>query len=133
MIPRRIFFRAISWLRLSIVITLALAAMSQTAIAQKPSAFKTASDNHLGLTFSPDGSMAFWVAWNGTWGSNAASQRVIYMSRQQHGVWSKPTPAPFSQIFSDDDPFVSPDGRWLYFVSERPANEDDEKIDADIW
>ncbi len=133
MIPRRIFFRAISWLHLSIVITLALAAMSQTAIAQKPSAFKTASDNHLGLTFSPDGSMAFWVAWNGTWGSNAASQRVIYMSRQQHGVWSKPTPAPFSQIFSDDDPFVSPDGRWLYFVSERPANEDDEKIDADIW
>lgn len=133
MIPTRIFFRAISWLQLSIVIALALTAMSRTAIAQKPSAFDTVSDNQLGLTFSPDGSTAFWVEWNGAWGSSAASQRVIYISRHQHGVWSKPAPAPFSGNFSDDDPFVSPDGRWLYFVSERPANEDDETFDADIW
>ena len=133
MIPRRIFFRAISWLHLSVAITLALTAWSHTAIAQKLSAFATASDNQLGLTFSPDGSIAFWVAWNGAWGSSAASQRVIYMSRRQYGVWSEPTPAPFSRNFSDDDPFVSPDGRWLYFVSERPAHEDDEDFDADIW
>jgi DNA-binding beta-propeller fold protein YncE len=85
------------------------------------------------MTFSPDGSMAFWVEWNGAWGSSDASQHIIYMSRQQHGVWSKPTPAPFTQNFSDDDPFVSPDGRWIYFVSDRPSSEDDEKPDADIW
>lgn len=133
MTPKRVFPKAISWLHLSMAIAITPAAMSQTAIEQKPTALDTISDNQLGLTFSGDGSTAFWVAWNGEWGSNAASPRVIYMSQRQHGVWSKPSPAPFSGKFSDDDPFVSPDGRWLYFVSERPANEDDEKLDADIW
>ena len=115
------------------VITLALAAMSQTATAQMPLVFDTVSDNQLGLTFSPDGSTAFWVEWNGNWGSSATSQRVIFVSRQQDGVWSKPSPAAFTRNFSDDDPFVSPDGRWLYFVSDRPVNESDSKLDADIW
>jgi hypothetical protein len=131
--PKRKLFRRISWLHLSVPIALALAAMPQPAIAQKPGAFDTVSDNQLGLTFSPDGSMAFWVEWNGTWGGSVASKSVIYMSRQQNDVWSKPTPVPFSQNFSDDGPFVSPDGRWLYFVSDRPANEDDDQFDADIW
>jgi Tol biopolymer transport system component len=35
--------------------------------------------------------------------------------------------------YSDGDPFVSPDGRWLYFVSERPISRDDELPDANIW
>ena len=53
---------------------------------------------------------------------------------QQHGsAWSKPAPAAFSGTYSDDDPFVSPDGRWLYFVSERPASSDDKELDANIW
>ena len=119
--------------RFTVAIALALVAMSQTAVAQGPAAFDTVSDNQLGLTFSPDGSMAFWVEWNGTWGSSASSQRVIYMSQQQLGVWSEPTPAPFSRNFSDDDPFVSPDGHWLYFVSERPTDADDLQNDRNIW
>jgi DNA-binding beta-propeller fold protein YncE len=55
------------------------------------------------------------------------------VSRQQDGDWSKPSPAAFTRNFSDDDPFVSPDGRWLYFVSERPTRENDENLDANIW
>jgi hypothetical protein len=55
------------------------------------------------------------------------------MSQLHNGAWSEPAAAPFSGEFSDDDPFVSPDGSWLYFVSERPANKDDDKVDADIW
>ncbi len=131
--PTRNILRAGSWLHLSAVIAFSLLAVSQTAIAQLPSALETAADNHLGLTFSPDGSTAYWVEWNGAWGSSAASRRVITMSQQQNGVWSEPTPAAFSGKFSDGDPYVSPDGRWLYFVSERPAHDSDEKLDADIW
>lgn len=47
--------------------------------------------------------------------------------------------APFSGTFEDDDSFVSPDGRWLYFVSDRPDAvhdadaADDAQPDADIW
>lgn len=94
--------------------------------------FDTGSENQLGLTFSPNGKTAFWVAWDGKWGSTG-SRRVIYMARQHNGTWSRPAPAPFSGSYSDDDPFVSPDGRWLYFVSERPAYSDDRELDADIW
>jgi Tol biopolymer transport system component len=115
------------------VITLILSAMSQSASAQDLSAFDTGSDNQLGLTFTPDGSTAFWVAWNGNWGSNQASQRVIYTSQQQDGVWSTPTPAEFSGHHSDSDPFATPDGQWLYFVSDRPTNDDDESLDTNIW
>ena len=114
-------------------IAVAPATIAQTADEQKPSELDTVLENQLGLTFSGDGSTAFWVAWNGEWGSSTATPRVIYMSRREQGVWSKPVPAPFSGKFTDEDPFVSPDGKWLYFVSERPANEDDDNLDADIW
>ena len=133
MSPRRTNTRAKLLLNVSAVTALIVATMSQTASAQKPAAFDTGSDNQLGLTFTPDGSTAFWVAWNGDWGSSAATQRVIYTSRQQHGVWSVPTPADFSGNHSDNDPFVTPDGQWLYFVSERPTGSDDELTDANIW
>ena len=115
------------------VTVLIVAAMSQTASAQVPESFDTGSDNQLGLTFTPDGSTAFWVAWDGDWGSSAATQRVIYTSQQEHGVWSAPTPVDFSGNHSDGDPFVTPDGQWLYFVSERPTGGDDEPSDANIW
>jgi hypothetical protein len=117
----------------SAVTVLIIAAISQTASSQIPETFDTGSDNQLGLIFTPDGSTAFWVAWDGEWGSSAATRRVIYTSQHEHGIWSTPTPADFSGSHSDGDPFVSPDGRWLYFVSVRPTNGDDELTDANIW
>ena len=109
------------------------ATMLPDLAAQEPVVFDTGMENQAGLTFSPDGATAYWVAWNGTWGGDATSRRTIYTSRQQNGVWSEPSPAPFSGDFEDDDPFASPDGQWVYFVSERPASEDDTELDADIW
>ena len=110
-----------------------IAAMSPGANAESPLAFDTGSDNQLGLTFSPDGSIAFWVAWNGRWGSRTASRWVIYTSQQQHGEWGAPTPVEFSGDHSDSEPFVSPDGHWLYFVSDRPTDADDLQKDRNIW
>jgi len=110
-----------------------LIAVSQVALAQDPSVFDAGLDNQMGLVFSPDGDTAFWVAWNGRWGSDSAAQRTIYMSRKTNGSWSSPSAMPFSGPYSDDDPFVSPDGRWLYFVSNRPASDDDTSTDGDIW
>jgi len=117
----------------SILVVIALIALSEFTGAQEPLTFDAGSDNQLGLTFSPDGKTAFWVEWNGEWGSGNVVQRVIYTARQENGIWSKPEPAPFSQHYSNDDPFVSPDGQWLYFVSERPVNDTDEEFDANIW
>jgi hypothetical protein len=95
--------------------------------------FDAGLDNQAGLTFTPDGATAYWVEWDGEWGSNAASRRTIYVSTLENGEWKAAQVAPFSGEHSDDDPFVSPDGRWLYFVSERPAGDDDTNLDADIW
>lgn len=120
-------------LHVSAWITLIVSATSRITSAQDLAVFDTGLDNQLGLTFTPDGSTAFWVAWNGGWGNSQASRRLIYTSRQQLGAWSTPTPAEFSGTYFDDDPFVSPDGRWLYFVSDRPSNKDDVSPDANIW
>jgi hypothetical protein len=114
-------------------LTLVIAPVFQNAHAKTPPAFDTGLENQLGLTFTPDGSTAFWVAWNGDWGSSTASRQVIYTSQQQLGQWTAPTPVEFSGNHSDSDPFVSPDGRWLYFVSDRPSNHDDESRDRNIW
>jgi len=120
-------------LNMSAGITLMIAPMSHSSDAKNLPDFYTGLDNQLGLTFSPDGSTAYWIAWNGNWGSRTASRRVIYTSQQQHGKWSAPTPVDFSGNHSDSGPFVSPDGRWLYFVSERPTSDDDELNDRNIW
>lgn len=117
----------------STLLVIFLVAISGFAGAQEQPTFAATLDNQLGLTFSPDGKTAYWVEWNGAWGSRDRGQRVIYTARQESRIWSKPEPAPFSQRYSDEDPFVSPDGQWLYFVSDRPINDADEKSDANIW
>ena len=117
----------------SIASAMVLAAAPHTAAAQEPPILDSNTDNQLGLTFSPDGATAYWAAWNGEWGSSSASRRIIYESRLQDGAWTSPAPTPFSGEYSDDDPFVSPDGKWLYFVSNRPADENSEDLDGDIW
>ncbi|HNP36229.1 MAG TPA: hypothetical protein PKK10_10275 [Woeseiaceae bacterium] len=131
--PGRATAKARLLLWLTAVISLIVPTVTQTASAQDLGAFDTGLENQLGLTFSPDGTTAFWVAWNGNWGSSEASHKVIYTSQQRQGVWSTPAPVEFSGSHSDDDPFVTPDGRWLYFVSDRPSSDDDESPDANIW
>ena len=94
--------------------------------------FDTGRQNQMAVTFSPDGETAFWVTWNGQWGSQG-ERRTIVTSRWADGRWTRPGPVPFSSEYDDDDPFVSPDGRWLYFVSTRPPDVDSEETEGDIW
>ena len=104
-----------------------------TAHAQDPAVFSSGLENQAGLVFSPDGKTAYWTAWNGVWGGDAASPRTIHVSRLEDGGWSESALAPFSGVFNDDDPFVTLDGRWLYFISDRPDFEGDDRRDGDIW
>ena len=110
-----------------------VAAPPVCAGAPEPSTFDAGLENRTGLTFSPDGTTAFWAEWNGRWGSSDAATRTIYTAKWSNGSWSTPAPAAFSGSHSDDDPFVSPDGRWLYFVSDRPVGESDRERDSNIW
>ncbi len=110
-----------------------VATLSYTASATEPATFDAGSENRSGLTFAPDGKTAWWTEWDGKWGSQDRGPSTIYASVFDGTAWSKPNPAPFSADFSDDDPFVSPDGEWLYFVSDRPVDEFDDNPDANIW
>jgi len=48
--------------------------------------------------------------------------------------WSAPQVAEFSGKYSDADPFITPDGKWLYFISNRPfAPNLEARKDWDIW
>ena len=115
----------------------ALLAMTIAAAAQAnppdPFVFDSGLDNQVGLTFSPDGNTAYWAAWNGAWGADPSGPRTIYFSRLADGGWSAAETVSFSGTFNDDDPYVSPDGRWLYFVSDRPGPGGDADRDFDIW
>jgi hypothetical protein len=58
---------------------------------------------------------------------------AIVMSRSVNGSWSKPEVLPFSGKYSDMEPFLSPNGLRLYFVSNRPADNTSAAKDYDIW
>lgn len=49
------------------------------------------------------------------------------------GEFQKPEIASFSGRFMDADPFISKDGRYLYFCSNRPTNNIDTLYDWNIW
>jgi Tol biopolymer transport system component len=67
-----------------------------------------------GLTFEPDGRTAYFNR-----ASDDRKQLTIWVARWSDGGWTAEV-APFSGVDRDLDPFVTPDGKRLYFSSERP-------------
>lgn len=59
-------------------------------------------------------------------------QTIVYMKLGKDGLWNKAELAPFAGNFSDLEPSFSPDGKRLYFSSNRPVSGDKLK-DYDIW
>ena len=58
---------------------------------------------------------------------------LVYCTNK-NGVWSKPEIAPFSGRYQDLEPFFTPDGLRLFFVSNRPvAPKETAAKDFDIW
>lgn len=67
-------------------------------------------------TDSPDGKMILWGSTNRPGGPGGWN---IWLSRQRDRGWSAPEPASFNSDANDFDPAFSPDGRWVYFFSNR--------------
>jgi hypothetical protein len=62
-----------------------------------------------------------------------ARARIMVTRRTGRG-WSTPAPIGFSDPrYRDSDPWLTPDGRTLYFVSDRPTPARPGKRDLDIW
>lgn len=49
------------------------------------------------------------------------------------GIWLEPEVAEFSGKYSDLEPCFSPDGKKLFFVSNRPLDNSGDTKDYDIW
>lgn len=80
-------------------------------------------ENHGGITFSQDGKEIFWNMGNKIW--------TIIL---KDGKWANPEIAPISQKsigYTDDNPFLSPDGQKLFFTSTRPVGSAVKK--ENIW
>lgn len=59
--------------------------------------------------------------------------QILYLKKVK-GKWSNPQLMPFSNVYSDLEPFLSFDQNTLYFASNRPLVESSNaKKDFDIW
>ena len=81
-----------------------------------------------GPVLTPDGETLYFTRRN-----NRDGNEYIVVSRLRDGGWSPPEIASFSGRFYDKEPFVSRDGRTLYFASTRPAEPGGEDEAFDIW
>jgi hypothetical protein len=94
-----------------------------------PGIISTSSYEHSSVTFSPDGNEVYWSKFL----YNHSFQVIMFMERK-NGEWTKPKMAPFCGQYRDGEPFLSPDGKKLFFLSYRPPQGTGEpKEDRDIW
>ncbi len=73
--------------------------------------------DEFGGALTPDGDTIYF--------SRSVTRSYAYAILKSHRVgtsWSTPEIAPFSGRYRDHDPVLSPDGRRLYFVSDRPID-----------
>lgn len=82
-----------------------------------------------GATITPDNSTVYFVKTDSFYISTPTR---IYKSILRHGKWSTPKIAYFSTHDSDSSPFVTPDGKRLFFTSKRPK-ENETVENNNIW
>jgi hypothetical protein len=57
---------------------------------------------------------------------------TILVSHRRNGHWGEPEVASFSGQWHDSEPALSPDGKRLYFVSNRPVRSGGEPVTAEM-
>ncbi len=72
-------------------------------------------DHDAAPAFAPDGRTVWF-------GRSDATHSTILEAHLEAGRWSAPRTASFSGRWRDMEPAMSPDGRYLVFVSNRPAD-----------
>lgn len=111
---------------------LVVALASVAAQAPEPFAPGVISDanEQWRITFTPDGRTAYFAESEKFF--PFSRKATIYTTTLSEGRWSEPLVASFSGTHSDIDPFITPDGRRLYFSSIRPV-QGASRADIDIW
>lgn len=71
-------------------------------------------------TFTPDGREVYFNRAS----ADRATLQILWARRDAQGAWSTPEVVAFSGTFRDVDPFITADGRRLFFSSDRPRRPD---------
>jgi Tol biopolymer transport system component len=83
--------------------------------------------NELHGSMAPDGDEFYYCL------SHQRDLSIIMVSRFSDGFWGFPEVAVFSGEALDANPFVTPDGKFLYFTSNRAGHETDGIANWNIW
>ena len=57
----------------------------------------------------------------------------IYVTKRIDNMWTKPVKARINSKFNDKEPFISIDGKKIFFCSSRPESENDTLFNENIW
>lgn len=83
------------------------------------------SENELNATFSPDRRELFFTV-------RREGRNALAWLRWDDGEWTRSILA-FSGEYGDVDPYMTTDGRRLYFSSKRPLSGAGQEKDSDLW
>ncbi|HWA34091.1 MAG TPA: hypothetical protein VG737_08185 [Cyclobacteriaceae bacterium] len=85
------------------------------------------NETEFGSIYSKDGSEFYYAV-------QASNGKAELRSMKRSGdTWSKPEVLLRHDTYSFNDPFLSPDEKRLYFISDRPLSGSGPKKDFDIW
>lgn len=82
------------------------------------------------MAFSPDQRRALFCRAN----DDFTSYQIYETRRDERGLWGVPTMPKFDGAWSNADPHIAPDGRTVFFISNRPApGKAEPESTLDIW
>ncbi|MFH1198487.1 MAG: hypothetical protein V1720_22480 [bacterium] len=105
---------------------LGVAAPSNQSIVFKPDSVCT-GNIELGMAVHPNLEEFYFTRLNN------AFEGTIFASKKNNDEWTNPEPAVFSGTYNDTDPFITTDGNYLYFTSDRPLQNGSSGNKPHIW
>ena len=119
---------------LTSLVILASSAGAQATSSMAPSLFapgivSTPDSGEAFGTLTPDGREFYFTKHH-----NFARHHIM-VARLVQGQWTQPQLVPISGVYNDREPRLSPDGKRLYFSSNRPITAGDtaRRRDLDLW
>ncbi len=113
----------------ALLATLGHALLASAALAASPIAEVDSPLSDYNLSESADGRHRVWARSQ----AGFAGARIVE-SRRVDGGWSEPREWPHTDPrWRDSDPWLMPDGRTLYFISDRPLPWRPDGHDLNIW
>lgn len=79
-----------------------------------------------GSTFSADGKEFYYAV-------NVGKKPEIHVIKLDNNVWTNPSTLIVHEKYGYNDPFLSPDGKKLFFISDRAMDGKGDIKDIDIW